>query len=125
MGIHSCECWQTFTMKGSAFLLILVLHFCNSVRVWENGKEYLFKEEASIQVGTEDLQNTATGFRFLSDVKVQVNDDKLVVTIDNIQEAHYSGTYPRHSWPYRLINDRRRERENGKTFVVHLENGLA
>ena len=29
--------------------------------------------------------------RFLSDVKVQVNDDKLVVTIDNIQEAHYSG----------------------------------
>ena len=118
-----------------------------SIRVWESGKEYLFREEASIHVGTNDLNNTVTGFRFMSDVKVQVQDDKMVVTIDNIQEAHYAQSYPRNSWPYRLVNDKRELRdgeeertfdeqlkskyfksigyENGKTFVVHLEDGLA
>ena len=84
----------------------------------------------------------------MSDVKVQVQDDRLIVTIDNIQEAHFAQSYPRNSWPYRLINDKRELREgekdrreediqlkskyfnsigyeNGKTFIVHLENGLA
>ena len=120
-----------------------------SIRVWEDGKEYLFKEEASVHVGTHDLNNTVTGFRFLSDVKVQVQADKLVVTVENIQEAHYALSYPRNSWPYRLLTDKRELREgekekqewedvqlkskffnsigyeNGKTFIVHLENGLA
>ena len=120
-----------------------------SIRVWEDGKEYFFKEEASIHVGTNDLNNTVTGFRFLSDVKVQVQADKMVVTVDNIQEAHYAQSYPRNSWPYRLLTDKRELRdgenerqewedvqlkskffnsigyENGHTFIVHLENGLA
>ena len=100
-------------------------------------------------MGTNDLNNTVTGFRFLSDVKVQVQADKMVVTVDNIQEAHYAQSYPRNSWPYRLLTDKRELRdgenerqewedvqlkskffnsigyENGHTFNVHLENGLA
>merc|ERR1712172_468775 len=141
---------QQNTMRGSlGLLLALFVSGSLSIRVWEDGKEYLFKEEASVHVGTNDLNNTVTGFRFLSDVKVQVQADKMVVTVDNIQEAHYAQSYPRNSWPYRLLTDKRELREgerekkewedvqlkskffnsigyeNGKTFIVHLENGLA
>merc|ERR1711971_1473045 len=127
---------QQNTMRGClGLLLALFVSGSLSIRVWEDGKEYLFKEEASVHVGTNDLNNTVTGFRFLSDVKVQ--------------EAHYAQSYPRNSWPYRLLTDKRELREgerekkewedvqlkskffnsigyeNGKTFIVHLENGLA
>merc|ERR1712172_238055 len=72
---------QQNTMRGSlGLLLALFVSGSLSIRVWEDGKEYLFKEEASVHVGTNDLNNTVTGFRFLSDVKVQVQADKMVVT---------------------------------------------
>ena len=96
-----------------------------------------------MEVNTRDLENAASGLRLMSDVRVQVQGEKLIVTIENVKEAHYQQTFPRGLWPYRLIKERetlgqRQEidlvqkskyvesvgYENGNTFIVTLDNGL-
>ena len=42
----------------------------------------------------------------MSDVKIQVSGNKLVVSIDNMQEAQYSHSYPGGGWPYRLMQEK-------------------
>ena len=76
--------------------------------IWEDGKEYIFREESAVHVGTNDLKNSVSGFRLMSDVKVQVSGNKLVVSINNVQEAHYTHSYPKGGWPYRLIEEKER-----------------
>ena len=114
-----------------------------ALRLWEDGKEYLFREESGVQVTTRDLESAGTGLRLMSDVRVQVRGDKLIVSIENVKEAHYQQTFPEGMWPYRLVKDLEQNRqrqeidqvqrskyidsvgyENGNTFIVTLENGL-
>ena len=108
--------------------------------MWEDGKEYYFREESSIHVTNKDVQSAASGFRLMSDIKIQVQGDKLIVNIDNVKEAHYQQTYPDNMWPYTLVQDQMTVKnydevqksryvdsvgyENGNTFIITLENGL-
>ena len=55
-----------------------------------------------MHVGSTDLASSASGLRMMSDVRIQVTGNRLVVTMENVQEAHYSQAYPRGGWPYRL-----------------------
>lgn len=111
-----------------------------SLRLWEDGQEYYFLEESGIHVSTRDVESTASGLRIMSDVKIQVQGDKLIVTIDNMKEAHYQQTFPENMWPYTMVKDQQSMKhyqdiqksryldsigyENGNTFTVTLENGL-
>jgi len=133
MGTHSSV--ELDRMKGSIGLLVgLCFSSITSFTIWEDGKEYHFLEESAIHVGTNDLDSSASGFRMMSDVKVQVSGNKLVVSIDNVHEAHYSHSYPKGGWPYRLHQEKIKDPkskyipsvgyENGNTFSVTLENGL-
>ena len=70
--------------------------------VWEDGAEYVFREESGFQVVNRDLESAASGLRILSDVRVQVQGQKLTVTIENVKEAHYQHKFPANMWPYRL-----------------------
>ena len=45
----------------------------------------------------------------MSDVRIQVTGKKLVVSINNMQEAHYSHSYPRGGWPYRLTQEKEKD----------------
>merc|ERR1711970_1545779 len=133
MGIHfSCSILR---MKGSTGqLLLLCFSSISAFTLWEDGKEYHFLEESAIHVGTNDLKSSASGVRMMSDVKIQVERNKLVVTIDNMQEAHYSHTYNRGGWPYRLTQEKIKDQnskyipslgyEAGNTFSMVLEDGL-
>merc|ERR1711887_117570 len=133
MGIHfSCSILR---MKGSTGqLLLLCFSSISAFTLWEDGKEYHFLEESAIHVGTNDLKSSASGVRMMSDVKIQVEGNKLVVTIDNMQEAHYSHTYNRGGWPYRLTQEKIKDQnskyipslgyEAGNTFSMVLEDGL-
>ena len=87
-------------------LINLGLASTSSITVWEEGKEYHFLEESAVQVGTNDLDSTVSGLRMMTDVKIQVSGNKLVVSLDNVQEAHYSHSYPSGSWPYRLMEEK-------------------
>ena len=78
----------------------------SSISIWEEGKEYHFLEESAVQVGTNDLDSSASGLRMMSNVKIQVSGNKLVVSVDNVKEAHYSHSYPRGGWPYRLMQEK-------------------
>ena len=131
-------------MKGSTgIILALCLSSGLALRLWEDGKEYLFREESGVQVTTRDLVSAGSGLRLMSDVRVQVRGDKLIVSIENVKEAHYQQTFPEGMWPYRLVKDLEQNRqrqeidqiqrskyidsvgyENGNTFIVTLENGL-
>ena len=42
----------------------------------------------------------------MSDVRIQVAGNKLVVSIDNMQEAHYSHSFNRGGWPYALTKEK-------------------
>ena len=84
----------------------------SAISLWEDGKEYHFLEESAIQVSTNDLKSSASGVRMMSDVKIQVEGKKLVVTIDNMQEAHYSHTYNRGGWPYRLTQEKIKDQKS-------------
>ena len=91
-------------------------------------------------MSTRDVESTASGLRVMSDVKIQVQRDKLIVTIDNMKEAHYQQTFPEHMWPYTMVKDQQNTKhydevqksryldsigyENGNTFIMTLENGL-
>ena len=77
-----------------------------SLSIWEDGKEYHFLEESAIQVGTNDLDSSVSGLRMMSDVRIQVAGNKLVVSIDNMQEAHYSHSFNRGGWPYALMQEK-------------------
>jgi hypothetical protein len=80
-----------------------------SISIWEDGKEYHFLEESAVQVGNHDLDRSVSGIRMMSDVRIQVSGNKLVVSIDNVQEAHYSHSYPQGGWPYRLMQENVKE----------------
>ena len=77
--------------------------------LWEDGKEYHFLEESAVHVGTNDLKSSVSGLRMMSDVKIQVHGKKLAVTVDNIQEAHFSHSYQKGGWPYRLSQEKIRD----------------
>jgi len=124
-------------MRGSyglVLILALGVHCTGALQIWEDGKEYIFREESAVQVGTSDHATTASGFRLMSDVKVQVSGQKLVVSSTNVQEAHYSHLYPEGGWPYRLLQEKDKQSksmyipsiglENGYTFAITLEDGL-
>ena len=72
-----------------------------SLQVWEDGAEYVFREETGVQVINRDLESAASGLRLLSDVRVQVQGQKLIVTIENVKEAHHQHMFPANMWPYR------------------------
>ena len=36
-----------------------------------------------------------------TDVRVQVQGQKLIVTIENVKEAHHQHMFPANMWPYR------------------------
>ena len=77
-----------------------------ALRIWEDGKEYVFREESAVHVGTKDHANVASGFRLMSEVKVQVSGDKLVVAINKVEEAHFNQMYNRGGWPYTLMQEK-------------------
>merc|ERR1711936_1238638 len=123
MGTHSSV--ELDRMKGSIGLLVaLCFSSITSFTIWEDGKEYHFLEESAIHGGTNDLDSSASGFRMMSDVKVQVSGNKLVVSIDNVHEAHYSHSYPKGGWPYRLHQERIKDPKSKYIPSVTLENGL-
>ena len=72
---------------------------------WEDGKEYHFVEESAVHVGTNDLVSSVSGVRMMSDVKVQVSGKKLVVSIENVKEAHFNHPYTG-GWSYRLAEEK-------------------
>merc|ERR1711936_332946 len=77
MGTHSSV--ELDRMKGSIGLLVaLCFSSITSFTIWEDGKEYHFLEESAIHVGTNDLDSSASGFRMMSDVKVQVSGNDLI-----------------------------------------------
>ena len=117
---------STGKMKGSTGLLVVLcklenhiifpFNFSNSglsstssLSLWEDGKEYHFLEESAVQVGTNDLKSSVSGMRMMSDVRIQVAGNKLVVSIDNMQEAHYTHSYNRGGWPYRLEQEKMKD----------------
>merc|ERR1712106_923548 len=133
MGTHSSM--DPHKMKGSLRLLLtLCLSGSLSMSVWEDGKEYHFIEESAVHVGTNDLASSVSGLRMMSDVRIQVTGNRLVVSMENVQEAHYSQAYPRGGWPYRLVQEGVRDQrsmyipstgyENGNTFSMNIEAGL-
>ena len=58
-----------------------------------------------MHVGNNDLDSSASGLRMMSDIRIQVVGEKLVVNIDNVQKAHFSHSYPQGGWPYRLMQE--------------------
>merc|ERR1712106_245792 len=133
MGTHSSM--DHHKMKGSlGLLLTLCLSGSFSMSVWEDGKEYHFIEESAVHVGTNDLASSVSGLRMMSEVRIQVTGNRLVVSMENVQEAHYSQAYPRGGWPYRLVQEGVRDQrsmyipstgyENGNTFSMNIEAGL-
>ena len=96
----------TFFSLSPSTSLIAGLSSTFSLSIWEDGKEYHFLEESAIQVGTNDLDSSASGMRMMSDVMIQVAGNKLVVSIDNMQEAHYSHSVLRGGWPYALLKEK-------------------
>ena len=96
----------TFFSFSSLTSLIAGLSSTFSLSIWEDGKEYHFLEESAIQVGSNDLDSAVSGLRMMSDVRIQVSGNKLVVSIDNMQEAHYSHSVNRGGWPYALMKEK-------------------
>ena len=86
-------------------VLFLGLSGSFSISIWEDGKEYHFLEESAVHVSNNDLDSSAAGLRMMSDIRIQVVGEKLVVSIDNVQKAHFSHSYPRGGWPYRLMQE--------------------
>ena len=107
-GLLGC-CWffVRFNKFVSTFykLSISGLSGSFSMSIWEDGKEYHFLEESAVHVGTNDLASSVSGLRMMSDVRIQVTGNRLVVSMENVQEAHYSQAYPRGGWPYRLVQE--------------------
>jgi len=121
-------------MKGSPIILALFgISGSFATVFWEDGKEYHFVEESAVHVGTNDLVSSVSGVRMMSDVKVQVSGKKLVVSIENVKEAHFNHPYTG-GWSYRLAEEKVKDPmskyipsvgyENGNTFSMDFVNGM-
>ena len=65
-----------------------------------------------MHVFNTDLDSSASGLRMMSDIRIQVAGEKLVVNIDNVQEASFSHSYPPGGWPYRLMQEKTEDQKS-------------